>query len=150
VAFRFAVVLLVLGFIGLLIVMGAISFVRWLRVTHPRHFRSILTGVCAVLIGTVGWAVLEVLEQPTFQPGDLVTVQEPLVARMVTTDVKSATTSCIVEIYEDLSVVGIHSGTMKARIESNKKSGPSSCPIGAEVQFELAWLRRYTLTHRQL
>ena len=149
-AFRLAVVLLVLGFLGMLIVMGAISFVQWLKFTHPRHFRSILTFVCAALIGAVVWAVLEVIAQPSFQAGDLITVQEPLVAHMVTPDVKSATTSCIVEIYEDLAVVGIQSGTVKARLESNKKSGPSSCPIGAEVQFELAWLHRYTLTHRQL
>lgn len=149
-AFRLAVVLLVLGFIGLLIVMGTISFVRWLKITHPRHFRSILIGLSAALIGVVIWTILEVMDRPSFQAGDLITVQEPLVARMVTTDVKTATTSCIVEIYEDLSVVDTTSGTMKARVESNKKSGPSSCPIGAEVQFELAWLHRYTVTHRQL
>ena len=148
--FRLALVLLLLGFIGLLIVMGAISFVRWLKITHPRNFRLILTAIGAAFIGAAFWIALEVIDRPSFESGDLITLQEPLVARQVTTDVKSATTSCIVEIYEDLSVMGVHSGTMKARVESNKKSGPSSCPIGAEVQFELVWLHRYTLTHRHL
>ena len=145
---RLVLVLLVLGFIGLLIVMGAIGFTRWLKVTHPRHFRSILGGLCAALIGVSIWGFLEATDRPTFHAGDLLTLQEPIVARVIATGRDSTTTSCIVEIYEHLAVVSAGSGTMKARVESNKTSGPGFCPIGAEVQFELAWLHRYTLTHR--
>lgn len=147
---RLAIVLLVLGFIGLLLVMGAISFVRWLKFTHPHHFRSILIGLSAALIGLSAWALLEVMDRPSFEAGDLITVQEPIVARIVATDLRAPTTSCIVEGYENLSVVGVSSGTMKARVESKKMSGPAFCPVGAFVEFELAWLHRYTLTHRQL
>ena len=146
--FRLVLVLLVLGFIGLLIVMGALNFVRWLKITHPRRFRSILVGLCIALIGVGIWGFQEAIDRPSFHSNDLITLQEPIVARMITTDRNSPTTSCIVEIYEHLSVVGAGSGTMKARVESNKTSGPTFCPIGAEVQFELAWLHRYTLTHR--
>ena len=149
-SFRIAIVLLVLGFIGLLLVMGAISFVRWLKFTHPRHFRSILVALGAALIGLSAWTALEMLGRPSFESGDLITVQEPIVARIVATDLKAPTTSCILEIYENLSVVHAGSGTMKARVESNKSSGPAFCPVGAMVEFELAWLHRYTLTHRQL
>lgn len=146
--FRLVLVLLVLGFIGLLIVMGAVNFVRWLKVAHPRRFRSILGGLCIALIGTGIWGFQEAIDRPAFHPGDLITLQEPIVARVQATDLQAPTTSCIVEIYKHLSVVGAVSGTMKARVESNQTSGPSFCPIGAEVEFELAWLHRYTLTHR--
>ena len=146
--FRLVLVFLVLSFIGLLLMMGGVSFVRWLRVSYPRHFRSILGGLGIAILGLGFWAVMEAIDRPSFHPGDLITLQEPIVVRVIATERNSPTTSCIVEIYEHLSVVGAGSGTMKARVESNKTSGPSFCPIGAEVQFELAWLHRYTLTHR--
>jgi hypothetical protein len=145
---RLVLVLLVLGFIGLLLVMGAIAFVRWLKVAHPRRYRSILGVVGAAVVAAGAWGFLEATDRPTFHPGDLVTLQEPLVARIVPTDRDSSTTSCMVEIYEHLAVVNVGSGTMKARVERNKSSGPGFCPVGAEVQFELGWLHRYTLTHR--
>ena len=145
---RLVLVLLVLGFIGVLLVMGAFSFGRWLKITHPRHFRSILGGLCVAILGLGIWGYLEAIDRPSFDSGDLITLQEPLVVRMFGTERNSPTTSCIVEIYEHLSVMSAGSGTMKARVESNKPSGPSFCPLGAEVQFELAWLHRYTLTHR--
>ncbi|MBI4402309.1 MAG: hypothetical protein HY581_11835 [Nitrospirae bacterium] len=40
---RAALIFLVFGFIGLLIVMGAASFVRWLKMSYPRSFRLILS-----------------------------------------------------------------------------------------------------------
>jgi|SRR6185295_8819297 len=147
---RLALVLLVLGFVGLLLVMGALSFVRWLKVTNPRHYRLILVGLCVALIGLSVWGIMLVVDRPSFEPGDLITVQEPMVARMVATDLKAPTASCIVEGYENLSVVGVSSGTLKARVESSKMSGPAFCPVGAVVELELAWLHRYTSTHRQL
>ena len=84
-----------------------------------------------------------------FHAGDLITLQEPVVARVIPADRHSTTTSCIVEIYEHLSVVNVQTGTLKARVESNNRSSPGFCPIGADVQIELAWLHRFTLTHRQ-
>jgi hypothetical protein len=128
--------------------MGTMSFVRWLKVTHPRHFRSILGGLCAALLGVGIWGFLEAIDRPSFHPGDLITPQEPIVVRVIATERNSLTASCIVEIYEHLSVVSTGSGTMKALVESNKMSGPTFCPVGVEVQFEIAWLHRYTLTQQ--
>ena len=145
---RIALVLLVIGFLGLLVVMGAVVFIRWLRLTHPRHYRSILGTISLVLIGLSAWGIFEALDRPSFHAGDLITLQEPLVVRLTPPDRQSAVNSCIVDIYEHLAVVGTNSGTMKARVESNKSSGPGFCPNGADVQFELAWLHNYTLTHR--
>jgi len=145
---RVALIFLVLGFIGLLIVMGAASFVRWLKVSYPRSFRSILVVLCLVLVGAGVWVYMEAKERPVFYAGDLITLEEPVVARVISADRHSPTTSCIVEIYEHLSVVDVQSGTLKARVESSNRSGPSLCPIGADVQIELAWLHRFTLTHR--
>ncbi len=145
---RVALVLLALGFLGLLVVMGAVSFVRWLRFAHPRHFRSILVSLCLALLGLGIWGFIEVLDRPSFHQDDLITLQEPMVAHMASADRTSPTIGCIVEIYEHLAVIDAGSGTIKARVESNKASGPSFCPVGAEVQFEQAWLHRYTLTHR--
>jgi len=145
---RVALIFLVLGFIGLLIVMGAASFVRWLKYSYPRSFRSILVVLCLLVVGAGVWVYMETKERPVFYAGDLITLEEPVVARVIPADRHSATTSCIVEIYEHLSVVDVQSGTLKARVESNNRSGPSLCPIGADVQIELGWLHRYTLTHR--
>jgi len=146
---RAALIFLVLGFIGLLLVMGAVSFVRWLRLSYPRSFRSILVVLCLVVVGAGVWVYMEAKERPVFHAGDLMTLQEPVVARVIPADRQSPTTSCIVEIYEHLSVVDVQSGTLKARVESNNRSGPSFCPVGAEVQIDLAWLHRFTLTQRE-
>ena len=145
---RAALLVLVLGFIGLLIVMGAASFVRWLKMSYPLQYRSILVGLCLLLVGAGVWVYMEAKERPVFHAGDLMTLEEPVVARVIPADRNAPATSCIVEIYEHLSVEEVHSGTLKARVESNNRSGPSFCPIGAEVQIELAWLRHFTLTHR--
>jgi len=40
---RAAVIFLVLGFIAVLLVMGVVSFVRWLKIFYPRSFRAILS-----------------------------------------------------------------------------------------------------------
>src|SRR5437899_7851500 len=143
---RAALIFFVLGFIGLLIVMGAASFVRWLKMAYPRFFRSILAVLCLLVVGAGVWVYLEAKERPVFHAGDLITLQEPVVARVIPADRHSTTTSCIVEIYEHLSVVNVQTGTLKARVESNNRSGPNFCPIGADVQIELAWLHRFTLT----
>ncbi|MGH7205719.1 MAG: hypothetical protein ACREI2_05875 [Nitrospiraceae bacterium] len=145
---RAALIFLVLGFIGLLIVMGTASFVRWLKISYPRSFRSILVVLCLLMVGAGVWVYMEAKERPVFHAGDLVTLEEPVVARVIPAGRSAPATSCIVEIYEHLSVVDVQTGTMTARVESNNRSGPSYCPIGADVHIELAWLHRYTLTHR--
>ena len=145
---RAALIFLVLGFISLLIVMGSLSFVRWLKTAYPGQFRSILIALCLGLVSLGIWGYMEASDRPAFHAGDLLTLQEPVVARLVSTDRNSPTTSCIVEIYEHVSVVEATTERLNVRVESNNRSGPSFCPIGAEVQVELAWLHRYTLTHR--
>lgn len=145
---RAALIFLVLGFIGLLLVMGAVGFVRWLKVSYPQRFRSILAALGVSVVGLGFWGYREAAERPAFHPGDLITLEAPVVARLVPAERNAPKTSCIVEIYEHLAVVEVESGTLTAQVESNTRSGPSFCPIGAEVQLDPAWLHRYTLTHR--
>jgi hypothetical protein len=145
---RAFLIFLVIGFIGLLLVLGTFSLVRWLKTSYPHHFRFILALIVLSGFGLGAWAYMEAKERPGLHAGDLLTLGEPLVVRVIPTERLVATRTCIVEIHEHLSVVDVGSGTLKARVESNTTSGPSFCPIGAVVQFDLAWLHRYTLTHR--
>lgn len=145
---RVALVVLVLGFIALLLIMGAISFVRWLRFSYPHYYRTILIVLLLIACGLGVWVMLELQDRPAFHEEDVITLGEPLVVRVVSTERLTATTSCIVEIHEHLAVLEVMSGTLKARVESNAGSGPTFCPIGAQVLFDPAWLQRYTLTHR--
>ncbi|MGH7256352.1 MAG: hypothetical protein ACREI3_11300 [Nitrospirales bacterium] len=144
---RVLLIVLILGFVGLLLSLGAASFVRWLRTAYPRQFPGILfaLGVGLAASGVLGY--MEAQDRPTFHRNDLITLGAPLVARLVSTERLTSTRSCIVEIRGHLGVVEVASGTMKARVESNT-SDPSFCPVGAEVEFQQAWLSRYTLTHR--
>ena len=144
---RAAFIFLVLAFIGLLILMGTVGFIRWLKATYPRHFISLLFALVLALVGMAVWVYMEANDRPTFHAGDLITLQEPVVARVVDTERNSPETSCIIDIYKHLSVVSIRTGTLRARIESNTP-GSAFCSIDAHVHIELAWLHRYTLTHR--
>jgi hypothetical protein len=128
--------------------MGAISFVRWLRFSYPHYYRTILIVLLLIACGLGVWVMLELQDRPAFHEEDVITLGEPLVVRVVSTERLTATTSCIVEIHEHLAVLEVMSGTLKARVESNAGSGPTFCPIGAQVLFDPAWLQRYTLTHR--
>src|SRR5437867_2061414 len=71
---RAALIFLVLGFIGLLIVMGAASFVRWLKISYPLQYRTILVVLCLLLVGAGVWIYMEVKERPVFHAGDLTTL----------------------------------------------------------------------------
>jgi len=84
---RAALIFLVLGFIGLLIVMGVES-------------RTILVVLCLLLVGAGVWVYMEAKERPVFHAGDLMTLEEPVVARVIPTVCNAPATSCIVEIYE--------------------------------------------------
>jgi hypothetical protein len=145
---RVALVVLVLGFIALLLVMGAFSFVRWLKFSYPHYYRAILITIVLLACGVGIWVLLELRDRPAFHEEDVITLGAPLVVRVVSTERLTATTSCIVEIHEHLAVLEVMSGTLKARVESNAGLGPSLCPIGAQVRFDPAWLQHYTLTHR--
>lgn len=144
---RAALIFLVLGFIGLLLIMGALGLVRWLKAAYPRHFRSMLVAIVLGLVGSGIWGYMEASERPAFHPGDQLTLHEPLVGRLVTAD-RAPSTSCIIDIHEHVAVVDAATGTLTLEVESNTRSGPSFCPIGAQVRIEAAWLHRYTLTHR--
>jgi hypothetical protein len=145
---RAAFIFLALGIISLLITMGALSAVRWLRIAYPKQFRSILVALCLALVCLGVWGYMEANDRPAFHEGDLLTLQEPIVARMRSSDRNSPTASCIIDIYEHVAVIETQTGTLTGRVESNNMSGPSFCGIGAEIQVELRWLHRYTLTHR--
>jgi hypothetical protein len=145
---RALLIFLIIGFIGLLVILGAVSFVRWLRESYPQHFRVVLAIIVLSGFGLGVWMYLEAKERPAFHAGDVLTLGEPLVVRSLPTERLAVTTSCIVEIHEHLSVLDVGSGTLKARVESNTSSGAPFCSVGTVVQLDLAWLHRYTLTHR--
>src|SRR3989442_12475639 len=95
---RAALIFLVLGFIGLLIVMGAASFVRWLKISYPLQYRTILVVLCLLLVGVGVWIYMEVKERPVFHAGDLMTLEEPVVARVIPPDRKAPAPSWILGV----------------------------------------------------
>jgi hypothetical protein len=139
-----------LAFIGLLLVMGARAFARWLKMHYPRRASAILVGLWIVGIAA-GWLIVrEIRGEPTYRFNDLITLQEPVVVR-IAADRESHAFACVVDLHEHLGVLEIEgdSGTLKARVESNNPSAPLYCPTGAEVHVEMAWLHHPTVTRRE-
>jgi len=148
---RLVLILFVLGVIGLLLVMGVLAFVRWLQVQYPRRAVAVLVAMGTATMGA-GWLLaVEVLDRPTFQPNDLMTLQEPVVARTIPADRGLRSLTCVVDLHEHLGLLEVEreAGTMKALVESNNTSEPAYCPVGAEVRIELSRLHRMTVTRRQ-
>lgn len=148
---RVILIMCVLAFIGLLLVVGARTFARWLKIHYPRRASAILLGLWTVGIAG-GWLIVrEIRDEPTYQPNDLITLQQPVVVRTISADRESRALTCVVDLHEHLGVVEIESesGTLKARVESNNTSASLYCPIGAEVRVEIAWLHRPTVTRRE-
>ncbi len=140
----------VLGFVGLLLVIGVRTFIRWIKIHYPRRASAILTAFTIGAIAT-GWLiVLEIQDQPAFQSNDLITLQEPVVATTIPADREARAVPCVVDLRAHLGVmeVEIESGSLNARVESNNTSSPLYCPIGADVRIDIAWLHRPTVTRR--
>lgn len=148
---RFAFIVLVLAFIGLLLVIGVLTAIRWLRIHYPERANVILAGVCVITAGAAMMTIVEIRDQPTFRPHDLITLQEPVVARTIPADRMVGSMTCVVDLHEHLGVleIEVERGALKARVESNNRSAPVFCPIGAEVRIDLTWLHRLTVTRRQ-
>jgi hypothetical protein len=144
---RAAVIFLVVGFLSLLLIMGAVSFVRWLKVSYPRHFGSMIVALCLSAVGLGAWGYMTANERPAFHKGDQLTIHEPLVGRLLSAD-RTPTASCIVDVHEHIAVMEAAMGTLTLQVESNNRSSDNFCPIGAQVRIEAAWLHRYTVTHR--
>lgn len=147
---RMVLIISVLAFIGLLLLMGARTFARWLKIHYPRHASAILVALWIVGIAA-GWLIAgEIRNQPTFQSNDLITLREPVVARTISADRDSHALSCVVDLHEHLGVLEVEdeNGTLKARVESNNTSAPLYCPIGGEVRIEMAWIHGPTVTRR--
>jgi hypothetical protein len=145
---RLALTFLAFGFVGLLLVLGFLSMVRWMRHAYPKHFRLLLAAVLLGGIGLGAWGYLEAQARPTFHLDDLITLQEPLVVRIIPTERLAPVRSCIVEIHEHLAILDVGPRLLKARVESNGPADPAFCPVGAAVEFERPWLHAYTLTRR--
>lgn len=128
--------------------MGVLSFVQWLKRSYPRRFGMILAMLGMLVIGAGAWMVMELMERPTFRENDLITLHEPVVAKTLAADRESRMAACIVDSSEHLAVVDIESGALTARVESNNRSAPVYCAVGTDVRIEIAWLHRYSLTHR--
>jgi hypothetical protein len=145
---RAALMFIVLGFVGLLLAMGLLAFVQWLKQRYPRRFRAILLFLGVLIVAAGIWIGMELVERPDFSPNDLITLHEPVVAKTVAADRDARITSCIVDVSEHLAVVEMAGGVLTARVESNNSSAPVYCAVGADVRIEPAWLHRYSLTHR--
>ncbi|HET6675046.1 MAG TPA: hypothetical protein VFG71_06890 [Nitrospiraceae bacterium] len=145
---RAALVFIVLGFVGLLLAMGTLAFIQWLKQTYPRRFRTILLILGALIIAAGVWIGMELVERPVFRPNDLITLHEPVVAKTIAVDRDSRMTACIVDVSEHLAVVELSGGVLTARVESNNATAPVYCAVGADVRIEPAWLHRYSLTRR--
>lgn len=148
---RFGLIVLVLAFIGLLLSIGVLTAIRWLRIHYPERANVILAGLGAIIVGAGIMTIVEMNDQPTFRPHDLITLQEPVVARTIPVDRGSGSVTCVVDLQEHLGVleVDVETGALKARVESNNTSASVFCPIGAEVRIDLTWLHRLTVTRRQ-
>ena len=147
---RIIIVIGLLAFIGLLLVMGARALARWLKIHYPRQASAILLGLW---IGglAVGWLMVrELRTELVYQPNDLLTLQEPVVARTIPADRDIRCFPCVVDVHEHLGVLEVESesGTLKARVESNSTSAPLYCPIGADIRIDMAWLHGPTVTRR--
>lgn len=149
--FRLVLTVVALGFIVLLLVIGIRTAVRWLKIHYPQRANAVLFGVCLLLAGAGVLIAIEMKDQPTFRPNDLLTLQEPVVARTIVSDRESRSITCVVDLHEHLGVLELDNerGSLRALVESNNASVSLYCPIGAEVRIEAAWLHHPTITHRQ-
>lgn len=148
---RVILIMCVLAFIVLLLVIGARTFARWLKIHYPQRASAILFGLWTVGIAA-GWLIVrEIRDEPTYQPNDLITLQQPAVVKTISADRESRPVTCVVDLHEHLGVIEIESerGTLKTRVESNNTSASLYCPIGAEVRVEIDWLHRPTVTRRE-
>ncbi|MCE7977035.1 MAG: hypothetical protein DYH03_07785 [Nitrospira sp. NTP1] len=148
---RFAFIILLLAFIALLLAIGVLTAIRWLKIHYPERANAILTASAVMLAGAVIMTIVELNDRPMFRPHDLITLQEPVVARTIPVDRVAGSTTCIIDLHEHLGVleIEIEQGELKARVESNNTSAPVFCPIGTEVRIDLNWLHRLTVTRRQ-
>ncbi|KXK00484.1 MAG: hypothetical protein UZ03_NOB001002649 [Nitrospira sp. OLB3] len=83
---RGGLILLLVAFVGLLLAIGVRTFVRWVKVQSPRSAPLILAVLGLLTAGAVWLTMMEAREGPTFQPNDLVTLQEPIVVRSIPQD----------------------------------------------------------------
>jgi hypothetical protein len=145
---RVALIFILIGFVGMLLAMGLLGFVQWLKRSYPRHFGLILTALVLFVVGALIWVVSELAERPSFRSNDLITLHEPVVARTTPAGRDARVSPCIVENSEHLAVLEIDGRTLKVRVESNSGSAPVHCVIGSEVHIALEHLHRYSLTRR--
>ncbi|HMU28770.1 MAG TPA: hypothetical protein PKD43_01675 [Nitrospira sp.] len=148
---RFAFIILVLAFIALLLAIGVLTAIRWLRIHYPERANAILAASAVIVAGAVIMTIIEMNDRPMFRPHDLITLQEPVVARTILGDRGAGSATCVIDLHEHLGVleIEIERGALKARVESNNTSAPVFCPIGTEVRIDLNWLHRLTITRRQ-
>ena len=148
---RLILIMCLLAFIGLLLIVGARTFARWVKIHYPRQASAILLGLWIVGI-TGGWLIVrEIQDEPTYQLNDLITLQHPVVVKTIAVERDSRAETCVVDLRQHLGVIEIQSesGTLKARVESNNPSAALYCPVGSEVHVEMAWLHRPTVTRRE-
>ena len=85
---RVALIFLVFGFVGLLLVMGVWWLLRSVMIRYPRRGFFILVApiIGMMVVGSAIVIAMEMREQPSDRPNDLVTLQEPVVGRTIAAD----------------------------------------------------------------
>ncbi|MET0517062.1 MAG: hypothetical protein ABW047_17245 [Nitrospiraceae bacterium] len=145
---RTALIFLMVGLVGLWLVMGVLSFIRWVRTRYPRRGVLVLMALCLIVVGAAIVIAMEMRERPSFRPNDLLTLQEPVVAKTIAADRSTKIETCVIDRYEHLGVLEVEGGRLTVRVESNNTSAPVYCPIGTDVRTEVAWLHSFTVTRR--
>jgi PAS domain S-box-containing protein len=86
-----------LCFIALLLVIGIRTAIRWLKIHYPQRANAVLSGVSLFLAGVGVLIAVEMKDRPAFRPNDLLTLQEPVVARTIVSDRESRSMTCVVD-----------------------------------------------------
>lgn len=94
---RFAFIVLVLCVLLLLLALGIRTAILWIRTRYPERANSILAAASIVAVAAGLLVVVEVMEQPQFRPHDLLTLQEPVVAKTIPVDRGAGSTLCVVD-----------------------------------------------------
>ena len=124
---RLILIMCVLAFIGLLLIVGARTFSRWVKIHYPRQASAVLLGLWLLGI-TGGWLIVrEIRDEPTYQPNDLITLQQPVVVKTIALERDSRAVTCVVDLREPL---------LTARVPGDADEGaPLALPSDVLARF---------------
>jgi hypothetical protein len=144
---RVLLIVFVLGTLGVLWIVGLLTLIRWLKLHYPRQTTILLLLLAGLGAAAVLMLARELRQRPEMAPGDLLTLQEPLVVRM-RSEQGSSRRPCVIDLYEHLGVEEIGPMVLTATVESNNRSSAFYCPVGESVEVEVDRIHHPTVTRR--